>query len=52
MRKIKLCHGSSGCPSVEIGSIEVRIGENDNMCVLKKKEWNLLVKKIKAGELY
>ncbi len=51
MKKIYLCQDGGCCPVVEIGPDEVRIGEENNLCVLKKEEWNTLVKKIKNDEL-
>lgn len=53
MREVKkvihLCHPGAGCPKVEITKKEVRIGEKGNLCVLKKKEWEVLKKKILEG---
>jgi len=36
---------------VELDGEAVRIGEEGNLVVLTKEEWNTLVAKIKAGEL-
>jgi len=36
---------------VEFLGDEVHIGEDDNRGVLKREEWNILVEKIKSGEL-
>lgn len=47
---INLCSSCSQCPVVEIREKEVRIGEKGNLCVLKKKEWEALKKKILEGE--
>lgn len=50
--KITLCPAGCGaCPDVEIAGNEVRIGEEGNLAVLKKDEWNLLVDLIQAGQL-
>lgn len=53
MKEIKkvlnLC-GSSHCPRVELGRKEVKIGEKGNLCVLKKKEWEVLKKNILEGK--
>ena len=46
-----LCPACSQCPTVEIDTSEVRIGEGDNLVKLSHAEWNVLVKAIKAGEL-
>ena len=50
MKKIYLCGDSGCCPVVEIDEDEVRIGEEGNLCTLKKDEWDTLVKKIKNDE--
>ena len=39
------------CPEVALVGDEVRIGEVENLVVLKKAEWNVLVDAIKAGRL-
>ena len=49
--KISLCPACSACPEVVIGGDEVRIGEADNLAVLKKDEWNVLVELIQSGRL-
>jgi len=36
---------------VEIDDHEARIGEDDNIVRLAPAEWNVLVRKIKSGEL-
>lgn len=51
MRKVTLCGEKGCCPTVEIYDDEVKIGEDGNICVLKKKQWKSLVEKIKSGEL-
>ncbi len=45
---IQLCRERGCCPVVEIGDNYVKIGEKDNLCTLKKQEWNTLVDKIKS----
>ncbi|MCK5559884.1 MAG: hypothetical protein KAJ51_04800 [Thermoplasmata archaeon] len=50
MKKIYLCGDSGCCPVVEIDGDEVRIGEDDNLCTLKREEWETLVRKIKNDE--
>lgn len=49
---VKLC-GQQGscCPDVEFNGTEVRIGEDANTVRLTTAEWNILVEKIKSGEL-
>ena len=49
--KVYLCKDCQCCPFVEFRGEEVRIGEGDNLAVLRRAEWNILVEKIKAGEL-
>jgi hypothetical protein len=36
---------------VEFTDEGVHIGEDANLVVLKKEEWNILVEKIRSGEL-
>ena len=50
-KKIYLCKDGGCCPAVQFSDGEVRIGEDQNLVVLRKEEWNILVEKIKAGEL-
>jgi len=50
MRIVQLCK-SGCCPEVRINNDFVSIGEEGNLCVLKKEEWNSLVDKILSGEL-
>jgi len=49
--KRSLCPACSACPEVEIRGDEVRIGEAGNLAVLRKDEWNVLVRLIHAGQL-
>ena len=49
--KVTLCRDCGACPAVEFGDQEVRIGEGDNTAVLTRDEWNILVEKVRAGEL-
>jgi len=49
--KISLCGLKSCCPAVEIEDDVVRVGEEGNLCVLKKDEWNLLVDLISDKKL-
>ncbi|PIR21256.1 MAG: hypothetical protein COV45_00490 [Deltaproteobacteria bacterium CG11_big_fil_rev_8_21_14_0_20_47_16] len=50
---IVLCGGSKCCPTVDadVTTQKVTIGEDDNVVTLKREEWNILVDKIKKGEL-
>lgn len=51
-RVVLLCGaGSCGCPTVEVTQNEVTIGEVGNLVKLTTEQWNLLVDKVKAGEL-
>lgn len=49
--KFSLCPDCVACPEVEIAGAEVRIGEDGNLAVLKKQEWNVLVGLIRSGQL-
>jgi len=48
---VNLCKDCKSCPVVEITETEVRIGEEGNLCVLKKEEFETLKKKVLSGEL-
>jgi hypothetical protein len=50
-RKVSLCPGCTSCPEVEIAGDEIRIGEAENLAVLKVAEWNVLVDLIQSGRL-
>jgi hypothetical protein len=50
MKKIYLC-GSGHCPSVEVHDNKVLIGEDKNIVVLTKAQWNSLVEKTRTGDL-
>ncbi len=50
-RKVYLCKDCHCCPAVEFVGDQVRIGEADNLAVLTREQWNLLVEKVKGGEL-
>ena len=49
--KVVLCTECENCPEVELTEKGVRIGEDDNVVLLTRKEWNLLVDLIHSGEL-
>ena len=49
MGKVKivtLCTEGTCCPVVKITDEHVEIGEKENVCILKKGEWEVLKKKI------
>ncbi len=53
--KVVLCNDGScvppKCPVVDVQDDKVVIGEKDNVCILTKKEFNILKEKIKQGVL-
>lgn len=49
--KVYLCKSGDCCPAVEFLENEVHIGENENVATLTREEWNVLVEKVKSGEL-
>jgi hypothetical protein len=49
--KVTLCPHCTECPSVEITSEGITIGEDENTVWLSHAEWNELVRLIKQGEL-
>ena len=53
--KVSLCVGGvcnpDKCPQVDIQEDKVIIGEKENICVLKKAEFEVLRKKILSGEI-
>jgi hypothetical protein len=51
MQKVSLCPACINCPEVVIEGDTIRIGEDENTVVLKKQEWNVLVKAIQSGKL-
>ncbi len=50
MKVVELC-GSGHCPVVKIADEHVEIGEQDNVCVLTKSEWEVLKQKILNREI-
>ncbi|KCZ71224.1 hypothetical protein ANME2D_03259 [Candidatus Methanoperedens nitroreducens] len=48
--KVYICNKGC-CPAVETAGDDVLIGEGANTVRLKKNEWNMLVEKIRSGEL-
>jgi len=51
MKIVSLCREGSCCPVVKIADDYVEIGEKDNICVLKKSEWETLKEKVLKGEI-
>jgi hypothetical protein len=51
LKIVTLCGEQSCCPVVKIDDDCVEIGEKDNICVLKKSEWETLKKKILDKEI-
>lgn len=53
--KVSLCIGDvcvpDKCPEVDVQEDKVVIGEKDNICVLKKEEFEKMKTLIKNGEL-
>ncbi len=51
-RVVSLCGaGGQCCPTVEVSQTEVTIGEGDDKVKLTPEQWDLLVEKVKSGEL-
>ncbi len=51
MKIVTLCKDGSCCPVVKIDEEHVEIGEEDNICILTKKEWEVLKEKILKREI-
>jgi hypothetical protein len=51
MERVSLCPQCVACPEVVIDGDTVRIGEDKNIVLLKKEEWNVLVDAIHTGQL-
>ena len=49
-RVFSLCPACTACPEVVIDGGQLRIGEAENMVILQKAEWNVLVEAIRAGQ--
>ncbi len=51
--RVSLCGGEKCCPEVVVDADKTRvlIGEQGNLVALDKETWNMLVEKIKLGEL-
>ena len=48
---VSLCPNCIHCPEVVLEGETDRIGEDKNIVVLKKSEWNILVDAVKSGQL-
>lgn len=51
MERVSLCPQCTNCPEVVIDGETIRIGEDENIVVLEKAEWNVLVDAIRGGQL-
>ena len=51
MERYSLCPGCTACPEIVIDGDQVRVGDDENIVVLKKEEWNVLVEAIQSGQL-
>ena len=51
MRIVSLCSDQGCCPVIKIDDDNVEIGEKENICLLKKSEWETLKKKILDKEI-
>lgn len=51
MERVSLCPACTACPEIAMEGDTVRIGEDKNVVVLKKDEWNVLVDVIKSGRV-
>lgn len=53
--KVVLCSEGScvspKCPVVDVQENQVVIGEKDNICILTRKQFNILKQKIKNNEI-
>ena len=51
MKIVELCQPGSCCPVVKLTDTQVEIGEEDNICVLTREQWDIMKEKILSGEL-
>ena len=51
MKIYKLCREGSCCPEVRVTDTHVEIGENENVCILTKDQWEILKDKILRAEI-
>ncbi len=50
LKIVTLCQKGSCCPVVKIEAERVEIGEEGNLCVLTRAEWEVLKAKVLKGE--
>ncbi|MBG7617201.1 MAG: hypothetical protein IZT57_02365 [Chloroflexi bacterium] len=48
---VTLCQEGSCCPVIKIKDEQIEVGEEGNLCILKKSEWEVLKQKVLDGEL-
>ena len=48
---VSLCGSCSQCPVVKVRDKEVEIGEEGNLCVLTREQFEELKDKVRKGEL-
>jgi hypothetical protein len=51
MKVVNLCGKDSCCPVVKIADERIEIGEQGNLCVLTKSEWETLKQKVLSREI-
>ena len=51
MKIVTLCSCGSCCPVVKVADDHVEIGEEGNLCILTKSEWDTLKNKILNKEM-
>lgn len=51
MKIVELCQPGSCCPVVKLTDTRVEIGEEGNICVLTREQWDIMKEKILSGEL-
>ena len=51
MKIISLCKAGSCCPVVKLATDHVEIGEEGNLCILTREEWETLKSKILNKEI-
>ncbi len=51
MKVVSLCSACEACPVVRITDERVEIGEENNICILTKSEWETLKQKILDREI-
>ncbi|MBI4186363.1 MAG: hypothetical protein HY530_02510 [Chloroflexi bacterium] len=51
MKIVTLCKDCHCCPVVKIADDRVEVGEEGNLCVLTRQEWEALKQKVLSGEI-